>query len=114
MNEEVKKAISEKATKFWESQANRDHHSKMMKGKNKGNKHGRYRPFTLIATLPKGDVSEHVFDGDCPSLDCVEELGLSSSVLTLLRNGDVYEVKRRKKITKHEWPIGTIVTQKKD
>ncbi len=112
MREEVKQAISEKATIFWSKESNRQHHSKMMIGKNAGNKHGRYRPFTLIATLPDGVVQEYKFEGDCPSIDCVNELGLSSTSIALMRNGGTYEVKRRRVSTKHDWPLGTTVIQK--
>ena len=112
MTNEVKQAISEKATQFWKSQSNRDHHSKMMLGKNAGAKHGRYRPFTLVASLPDGETTEYIFEGDCPSMDCVEELGLSSTSIALMRNGGTYEVRRRRVSTKHEWPLGTTVIQK--
>ena len=79
--------------------------SNTLKGRYKGAKHPKHKPFTLIAELPDGSVKEYVFDGDSPNRECSELLGYYSQDIKPLKEGATRTLTRLSK--KSGLPKGT-------
>ena len=114
LSEETKAKIS-KAMKLVErgplSEETKAKISQSMQGKNSGKDHYKWKPFTLVVTLPCGNVKRYDFKGRTPIASCSKRFKLGrGDVLYRLRQGEEWTIKKRTFNTKHTFKIGTKVT----
>lgn len=95
------------------SQETKDKISKTMKKKApKGKSHYRtIGSFKLIVESTKGEIKEHLFDGNTPIQTCCKRFNLGGGdVLYKMKYGFKWTIRRRSKQTLHKWPIGTTIS----
>lgn len=81
-----------------------------LKGSYRGSKSARYKPFKIVYACPNEDCKEYIFDGDHPSRECWDALGIQYSTQSKMKNGEQWVIKSIKPSSRHPFKKGSTIT----